>query len=213
MSIDPTAAQAQQQPADTFPVINPPSMKQHKVDDRITSAATARLRALCAELVKAAKDNPQLGDDLAWFEQVAGVLCDFKVDDRLLADVGAVLRSEPPAGELGDRFSEVILRFVKRTLLSRLCLCPAWCDDCLRDSAGILHTGVVGTVTDKVNDAEPSTVIVRVERSDRDGKPGQAFVFLDAGSVELSPDGVAKLGALLIEAAGIVAQDRAGVAL
>jgi hypothetical protein len=209
VSIDPTIRT--QQPAETFPVINPPSLKQHKVDDRITSTdATARLRALYIEMAEAAKDNPPLGDDLAWFVHVADVLRDESIDPQLRSDLHAVLLSKPPIGKAGDRFAEVFLAYTRRLLAGR---CPAWCDDCLRDSGGTLHTGVVGTVTDKVNDAEPSTIVVRVERSDQDGKPGQAFVFLDAGSVELSPQGVANLGALLIEAAGIVAQDRAGVAL
>ncbi|SCL17803.1 hypothetical protein GA0070616_1362 [Micromonospora nigra] len=242
MSITPQAAAStpddRRSNVETFPAINPPPLNHPKVDDRTpliprqrtasdliashrpftSTEAGKELLDWAREMLDDPERDPAITADIRWVLALARDVEQVE-DSQLHADLKEILGTPGPVGSLGDRVSEAVLRYTDRLMSADprwnpvfRALCPDWCDDCLRDSGGTLHTGVVGTVTDKVNDAEPSTIVVRVERSDRDGKPGQAFVFLDAGSVELSPEGVANLGALLIEAAGIVKKDRAGAA-
>lgn len=91
---------------------------------------------------------------------------------------------------------------------------PDWCDDCTPDDVGTspIHSGLVGTVTDVV-DGERRTVEVRVERNDRDGQPGKAFVALreiEGDRVEFGPAAAFRLADLYARAARLAIRDWQG---
>ncbi|MFG1847744.1 hypothetical protein [Micromonospora carbonacea] len=88
--------------------------------------------------------------------------------------------------------------------------CPDWCSECITDGERRLHKGLVGEFTDNLNPKFPTTLTVWVVRTDEQGKPGKAFVFVLGGSdCELTAEGSLRLGELHVKAARIALRDNA----
>lgn len=89
--------------------------------------------------------------------------------------------------------------------------CPTWCDQtCGAIEGNVIHGNTIATISDTL-DGELSTIVVEVERFDRDGRAGQAYLNIQQvkGPGGLGPVAAAALADAIQRANAIVIADRA----
>lgn len=213
------------QPGKQFGTVNPPTLAQHKVDDRGAGVTSRRLAehaaAVLADVpavdVDDDMDVPSMLLEIGAAIQAADVLPQVKdemcrevrrlagdaVAAQQMARIQQILDANVLPAEL--RVSTVIASF----------LCPAWCDDCLPDEVGNspTHGTLIGVAYGETAEGEPVEYEVRVERHDWKGRPGKAVVVADDRRIEFDPECAAQVADLYTRAALLATRDRAEVGL
>ena len=186
-----------------FDTVNPASLTQQKIDDRghrtnrqVTPGTDLSVDGLLLQ-IREAIHRPDVPEQIRTeLRSEVGRLAGDAIAAQQMARIQAALDGprENVRAALADALDH-----------------PAWCDDCTNGDPGVrFHTGTVGSMPVLGGYTERnSEATVQVDRTDKDGVPEAARVFLDTPSTDMTPAEALHLAGLLIEAAEAALRDGA----